>query len=42
MGYREYEPLAARYRVPIVVTGFEPVQMPPGWSFAPPPATLRR
>lgn len=24
MGWEEYEPIAARYRVPIVVTGFEP------------------
>src|SRR5262245_46670520 len=27
MGTAEYEPLARRYRVPIVVTGFEPVDM---------------
>jgi hydrogenase expression/formation protein HypD len=27
MGWWEYEPLAARYRVPIVVTGFEPVDL---------------
>jgi hydrogenase expression/formation protein HypD len=27
MGYREYEPIAARYRVPIVVTGFEPIDL---------------
>jgi hydrogenase expression/formation protein HypD len=27
MGYWEYEPLAARYRVPIVVTGFEPLDI---------------
>src|SRR5215467_10741902 len=27
MGYREYEPIADRYRVPIVVTGFEPVDL---------------
>ncbi len=27
MGYEEYIPLAARYRVPIVVTGFEPVDI---------------
>jgi len=27
MGYTEYEPLAARYRVPIVVTGFEPLDV---------------
>jgi len=25
MGWTEYEPIAARYRVPIVVTGFEPL-----------------
>jgi hydrogenase expression/formation protein HypD len=27
MGYEEYEPIAARYRVPIVVTGFEPLDI---------------
>jgi hydrogenase expression/formation protein HypD len=27
MGWEEYEPIAARYRVPIVVTGFEPVDI---------------
>jgi hydrogenase expression/formation protein HypD len=27
MGWTEYEPIAARYRVPIVVTGFEPVDI---------------
>src|SRR6202012_5361964 len=27
MGYREYEPISARYRVPIVVTGFEPIDI---------------
>lgn len=27
MGYHEYEPLAHEYRVPIVVTGFEPVDI---------------
>ncbi len=27
MGYREYEPIAARYRVPIAITGFEPVDL---------------
>ena len=27
MGYQEYEPIAARYRVPIVVTGFEPLDI---------------
>jgi hydrogenase expression/formation protein HypD len=27
MGYREYESLAERYRVPIVITGFEPLDL---------------
>jgi hydrogenase expression/formation protein HypD len=27
MGWTEYEPIAARYRVPIIVTGFEPVDI---------------
>src|SRR5262245_13593519 len=27
VGFREYEALAARYRVPIVVTGFEPIDL---------------
>lgn len=27
VGYREYEPIARRYRVPVVITGFEPVDM---------------
>jgi hydrogenase expression/formation protein HypD len=27
MGYREYEPIARRYRVPIVITGFEPLDL---------------
>ena len=27
MGYREYEPIAARYKVPIVITGFEPIDI---------------
>ena len=27
VGYREYEPLAARFHVPIVVTGFEPLDI---------------
>ena len=27
MGYADYEPLAARYRVPMVVTGFEPLDL---------------
>ncbi len=32
MGFEEYPPLAARYRVPIVVTGFEPVDLLEGLS----------
>jgi hydrogenase expression/formation protein HypD len=27
MGYAEYEPIASKYRVPIVVTGFEPLDI---------------
>ena len=27
MGYTEYEPIAQKYRVPIVVTGFEPLDI---------------
>jgi hydrogenase expression/formation protein HypD len=27
MGYTEYEPIARRYRVPIVISGFEPIDM---------------
>ena len=27
VGYREYEPIAARYQVPIVITGFEPIDL---------------
>jgi len=27
MGYREYEPICDRYRVPIVITGFEPLDL---------------
>ncbi len=27
MGYTEYEPIAARYHIPIVVTGFEPLDI---------------
>jgi hydrogenase expression/formation protein HypD len=30
MGYHEYEPIAERYRVPIVVTGFEPLDLVQG------------
>jgi hydrogenase expression/formation protein HypD len=34
MGYKEYEPLAERYRVPIVVTGFEPTDLLQGTLMA--------
>ncbi|MBL8295478.1 MAG: hydrogenase formation protein HypD [Bryobacterales bacterium] len=34
MGYEEYEPLAKRHRVPIVVTGFEPVDLLEGIQMA--------
>ncbi len=34
MGYREYEPLAARFRVPIVITGFEPLDILQGTLMA--------
>src|SRR5580693_8066761 len=34
MGYREYEPLAARFRVPIVITGFEPIDLLEGTLMA--------
>jgi hydrogenase expression/formation protein HypD len=34
MGWTEYEPLASRYRVPIVVTGFEPVDILEGMLMA--------
>jgi hydrogenase expression/formation protein HypD len=27
MGYTEYEPIASRYHVPIVITGFEPIDL---------------
>jgi hydrogenase expression/formation protein HypD len=27
VGYEEYEPIVANYRVPIVITGFEPIDM---------------
>src|SRR5512141_2477489 len=27
MGYTEYEPIATKYKVPIVVTGFEPLDI---------------
>ena len=34
MGYREYEPIAARYRIPVVVTGFEPLDLLHGLQMA--------
>lgn len=34
MGWEEYEPIAAKYRVPIVVTGFEPVDILEGIAMA--------
>jgi hydrogenase expression/formation protein HypD len=34
MGWTEYEPIAARYRVPIVVTGFEPADILEGMLMA--------
>jgi hydrogenase expression/formation protein HypD len=34
MGWIEYEPIAARYRVPIVVTGFEPIDILEGMYLA--------
>jgi hydrogenase expression/formation protein HypD len=33
MGYWEYEPIAARYRIPITVTGFEPIDLLQGIHF---------
>jgi hydrogenase expression/formation protein HypD len=34
MGWTEYEPIASRYRVPIVVTGFEPLDLLEGMLLA--------
>lgn len=34
MGYQEYEPIAERYRVPIVITGFEPLDILQGTLMA--------
>ena len=34
MGYREYEPIAQDYRVPIVITGFEPLDLLQGTLMA--------
>ena len=38
MGYTEYEPIARKYKIPIVVTGFEPLDILQGvylcaWGF---------
>jgi hydrogenase expression/formation protein HypD len=34
MGWTEYEPIAARYRVPIIITGFEPLDILEGMLLA--------
>jgi hydrogenase expression/formation protein HypD len=34
MGYQEYEPITERYRVPIVITGFEPIDILQGTLMA--------
>jgi hydrogenase expression/formation protein HypD len=34
MGWTEYEPIAAKYKVPIIVTGFEPVDILEGIAMA--------
>ena len=34
MGYREYEPIAERHRIPVVVTGFEPLDLLHGLQLA--------
>jgi hydrogenase expression/formation protein HypD len=34
MGYREYEPIAPRYQTPIVITGFEPLDLLEGTLMA--------
>jgi len=34
MGYKEYYPLAKKYKVPIVITGFEPLDLVQGIYFA--------
>ena len=34
MGYHEYEPIARKYRVPIVITGFEPLDILQGITMA--------
>ncbi len=34
MGYREYEPIAEKYRIPVVVTGFEPLDLLHGLQLA--------
>ena len=34
MGYREYEPITEKYRIPVVVTGFEPLDLLHGLQMA--------
>jgi hydrogenase expression/formation protein HypD len=34
MGWTEYEPIAAKYRVPIIITGFEPLDILEGMLLA--------
>ena len=34
MGFHEYEPIAERYRIPVVVTGFEPLDLLHGLQMA--------
>ena len=41
MGYREYEPLAERFKVPIVITGFEPIDILQGTLMTVAPARSR-
>ena len=41
MGMAQYEPLVAKYRVPIVVTGFEPLDVLEGIRRTVPPSSRR-
>ena len=41
MGYQEYEPIADRFRVPIVITGFEPLDILEGTLLTVAPAGSR-
>ena len=34
MGFRQYEPIAGKYRIPVVVTGFEPLDLLQGLQMA--------